>query len=470
MTNLTLHHDDVVHIFIEDTILGHYLGRFAFGWLHFYSQNHYVMPFLQLAEGMLLMAIYGVAIARFWGATRAVDIALIASVMCVFPYMAHVYQYNTSMAPFPAAHLLVALAVIASVQARIGYVVVSAILYVAAFAIYQAVGANAATILVIWLASRLVFGSEDEESAPRLIKATASALISVIAGGVIYLLVVSTMHLAPDTIHSSDDAFHLRDALDFAHSIPEVWNGTRAFFRWPENYYPGYLKWLQLVFIAGAALVCVWIPGRLWRKAAAIGFLLAALFTPRAIQLLHWKGHYHSLTLTGYAVLIGGAVMFVMRTGRDAVRNAAIVIAGFLVGGYVLQCNWISTVNYLNTMAHFATMTQVLAEVRSIRDAHWDGKKIVVVGSYDPASEYPFKPSSGVATKFIDASHMGFLARLMRDPATFVAADDTMPTVLKYAETHPAWPAPGSVGVVDGMGVVVFSKGDAQEQPPPPER
>jgi len=26
MTNLTLHHDDVAHIFIQDTILGHYLG------------------------------------------------------------------------------------------------------------------------------------------------------------------------------------------------------------------------------------------------------------------------------------------------------------------------------------------------------------------------------------------------------------------------------------------------------------
>ena len=52
MTNLTLNHDDVWHIFIQDTILNHYLGRFGFGWLYVYTQNHYIMPFLQLAEGI----------------------------------------------------------------------------------------------------------------------------------------------------------------------------------------------------------------------------------------------------------------------------------------------------------------------------------------------------------------------------------------------------------------------------------
>jgi hypothetical protein len=146
------------------------------------------------------------------------------------------------------------------------------------------------------------------------------------------------------------------------------------------------------------------------------------------------------------------------------VRNLSIVFSMLLIAGYVLQCNWISTVNYLNTTAHFATLTQVLARVRSIPDARWDGKKIVVVGRYDPPSDYPFKLAAGVATKFMDAQHMENLARLMRDEATFVAADETMPKVLEYAATHSPWPDPGSVGVVDGMGVVVFSKPGAVPQ------
>ena len=59
MTNLTLHHDDVSHIFIQSTILGHYLGRFGFGWLHYYGQNAYIMPFLQMVEGIMLMSAFG---------------------------------------------------------------------------------------------------------------------------------------------------------------------------------------------------------------------------------------------------------------------------------------------------------------------------------------------------------------------------------------------------------------------------
>jgi len=73
-------------------------------------------------------------------------------------------------------------------------------------------------------------------------------------------------------------------------------------------------------------------------------------------------------------------------------------------------------------------------------------------------SEYPFKTATGVATRFMDAKHMDLLARLMRDQATFVAADGAMPKVLEFAATHPQWPHPASVGVVDGMGVVVFAK------------
>jgi hypothetical protein len=363
------------------------------------------------------------------------------------------------MAPFPAAHLLVALAVVFSVRATIIHTAIAALLYVAAFSIYQAVVANAATILVVWLLARLLFGGEDEDLlAPKTVKATLAALLSVLAGGLVYLAAVAAMHLQPDTIHSSDEAFHLRDALDWSHAIPEVWLGTRNFFRWPENYFPEYLKVVQLAFLGAAALFCVWVPGGAWRKVAAVALLVLASFTPRALQLLHWKGHYHSLTLTAYAVLIGGAVMIVNRAGNTIVRNVSIVFATFLVAGYVVQCNWISTVNYLNTIAHVTTLTQVLAQLRSVPEARWDGKKIAVVGTYEPPSDYPFKPAGGVATKYLDAKHMENLARMIRDEATFVAADDKMPKVLEYAATHPAWPGPGSVGVVDGVGVVVFSK------------
>jgi hypothetical protein len=459
MTNLTLHHDDVIHFFIQDTILGHFLGRFGHGWLHYYTQNHYFMPFLQMLEGMVLMSVYGVLVAHFWGLRRTVDIALAAAIMCVFPYMAHIYQYNTTMAAYPAAHLLAALAVILAVRATPLHVAVASLLYVAAFSIYQAVIANAATIFVIWLLSRHLFADECEGLLSRpTLRATVAVVASALAGGLIYLGIVSLMHLEPDTVHSSEEAFQLRGVLTPMQGIAEVWQGTRSFFVWPENYFPDYLKALQGALLAVAGLFCLWLPRRPGAKLAAAALLVLACFTPRVLQLLAPKGHFHSLTLTGYAVLLAGATMIVHRGGRTLTRNLTMVATTILLAGYVMQCNWISTVNYLNTLAHYTTLTQVLARVRSIPDAQWDGRKIAVVGSYDMSTDYPYKPATGVASRFMDAEHMDLLARLMRDEATFVAADETMPKVLEFAAAHPSWPNPASVGVVDGMGVVVFAK------------
>ena len=190
---------------------------------------------------------------------------------------------------------------------------------------------------------------------------------------------------------------------------------------------------------------------------AAVVLLVLAAFAPRILQLVHPEGQYHALTLTAYAVLIAGAVMIVIRGARTLTRNAAIIVTVFLVAGYVMQCNWISTVNYLNTFAHFDTLTQVLARLRSLPDAGWDGKKIVVVGRYEMPTTYPFATRDAVAPKFLDAQHMTYMARLLRDEATFVSADTTMPRVLEYARSHPPWPNPASVTIVDGMGVVVLS-------------
>ena len=459
MTNLTLHHDDLMHFFIQDTILGHFLGRFGHGWLHYYTQNHYFMPFLQMLQGILLMSAYGVLVAHFWGLRRTVDIALVSAILCVFPYMAHIYQYNTTMAAYPAAHLLVALAVVLATRATAIRVATASLLYMAAFSIYQAVVANAATIFVIWLLSRHLFAVEGEGLlARKTARATIAVVVSVAAGGLIYLVAVSLMNLEPDTIHSSEEAFHLRGVLTPLQGIAEIWQGTRSFFLWPENYFPDYLKALQVAFLAVAGIFCLWLPARPGGKIAAAALLLLATFTPRILQLLAPKGHFHTLTLTGYAVVIAGAMMIVNRAGRTVTRNVSILLSAILISGYVMQCNWISTVNYLNTLAHYTTLTQVLARVRSIPDAQWDGRRIAVVGAYDMSSDYPFKPATGVANKFMDAKHMDLLARLLRDQATFVAADETMPKVLEFAASHPQWPHPASVGVVDGMGVVVFAK------------
>lgn len=459
MSNLTLHHDDVTHIFIEDDILGYYLGRFGFGKLHFYAQNAYIMPFLQMVEGMVLMTFYGLLISRFWGVRNLLDIILISSVLCVFPYMAQIYQYNTSMGPFTLAHLLVAIAVILSTRVNIVYIVISAILYTAAFSIYQGVVANSATILFIWILSALLFPKTGRPFySMAMLKSLLAAIVSVITGGIIYIALVSTMNLNFDSYQSAGKAFSIGDSLNLIYAISEVFNGTRSFYLWPENYFPDYLKKLQLVLLLIASILCIWLPKNAIGKINAILLMSIAVFVPRILQLLHPEGTYHNLTLTAYAVVIAGAVMVISRSGIIFIRNGSVVLLFFLISGYILQCNWISTVSYLNTLAHYTTMTQLLSRIRSLPNEEWDGKKIAVVGTYDMRSDYPFKPATGVATEYLDASHMQKLARLMREDVTFVKASTDTPGAFNFASRNSPWPNPNSVGVIDGIGVVVLSK------------
>ena len=204
--------------------------------------------------------------------------------------------------------------------------------------------------------------------------------------------------------------------------------------------------------------MCLWLPRSPGGKIAAIAMLAIASLTPRLLQILHPEGVYHNLTLTAYGVVIAGAVMIINRAAHTAIRNLSIVLSFFLIAGYIMQCNWISTVNYLNTQAHYSTLTQVLARIRSLPGDDWNGKNIVVVGKYKMSSNYPFKSATGVAVSFMDAFHMQHLANLMRDDVAFTGADDTTPEALEYAATHPSWPHPASVGVINGTGVVVLSE------------
>jgi hypothetical protein len=99
-------------------------------------------------------------------------------------------------------------------------------------------------------------------------------------------------------------------------------------------------------------------------------------------------------------------------------------------------------------------LAQVVVRASSLPDK----KKIVVVGKYKMSSDYPFECANGVAVSYMDAFHMRHLANLMRDDVSFVDIDNTMPEVLEYAATHAPWPSSASVGTVNGMGVIVFSK------------
>lgn len=458
MTNLTFHHDDAAYIFVDDARIGRSLGRFGFGLLHYYTQNAYIMPFLQLAQAIVLMALYGLAIGRLWQLERSLDIGLVAAVVCVFPYMAQIYQYNFCTMPFALAHLLVALAVLLSVRTTVLAVIGAALLYAATFSVYQAVLANAATLAAFWLLHRILFAQETGGRAALLALArpTASAAVAVVLGGLLYLAIVAVSGKSVSSYQGADEAFSMRLTLDPALLASLLNQGSRAFFIWPEHYFPGYLKALQLVLVAAAGLACLLVPRTWAARAAAMGVFGLALIAPRALHLLHPGGHFHQLTLTAYAVAVAGSLAVVLRSAPILLRNAAALVAALVVAGYVVQCNWISTVNHQNTTAHFSQATQILARARSLHDPSWDGKTLVVAGTLKLYDGYPFRRTTGVATDFISAAHLQYVTRLLRDTAKIVPVEEATATVQAAAAQLPSWPHPGSVIVVDGVALAVL--------------
>lgn len=458
MANLTLHHDDVNQIFIQSTILGHYLGRFGAGWLHYYTQGAHFMPFLQMAQGIVLMAIYGVLVAHFWGVRRTLDLVLVASVMCVFPYMAQVYQYNTTMATYSVAHLLAAVAVILSSRATLRHVILAALAYVAAFSIYQSVIANAAAIFCVWLLGRAILGEASGGLFSRdTLRSIVAAVLAVGAGGVIYVAAVGQMNLQFDAYQGAGEAFSFKHGLQLSLALPEILKGTRAFFFWPENYFPDFLKKLQLVFLAGAGLLCVWLPKGIVNKVAALVLLLLCLLMPRVLQLLHPTGHFHNLTLTAYAVVVAGLLMIVLRSGFERLRNAFVLLAALLLAGYLVQSNWISTVGHLNTKAHYAAMNRIIVQLNALPPEGWDGKTVAVQGQHPMYTKYPYKRATGIASEFIDASHMQLLSWLLREDMVFIDIQDAPAVVQAHAAGRPPWPQSGSLSVSNGMAVLVLS-------------
>jgi hypothetical protein len=457
MTNLTIHHDDVWSIFIQDTILGRYLGRFGLGLFNYYGQGAYFMPFLQMFQAIVFMTAYGMVISRLWGLRKTMDIAIVSSILCVFPYMAQIYQYNVAMASYSLAHLLAAVAVSWSIRSTPRYLAGAAALYVAAFSIYQSVIANAGVIYCFWTICEILREPKQEVNVFRSWRrSTLGVLMAVGLGSGIYLILVSFYNITFDSYQAAEEGFNLEQLLGITYALNEIIEGTKSFFLWPENYFPYYLKILQLIFVITAAVVCLWLPKSVSRKIAAVAMLVIATFVPRILQLIHPSGTYHALTLTSYAVVIAGCTMVINRVGLK-MRNASVIVSIGLILGFIMQCNWISTVNHLNTFAHYTTLTQILARISSLPSEKPGEEKVIVVGEYKMPSDYPFKRATGVATNYINAKGMQHLARLMRQKTVFIDVDHTMQDVLDYAVAHASWPDFESVNIVNGTKVVVLS-------------
>jgi hypothetical protein len=366
--------------------------------------------------------------------------------------MGNLFAYNVTMATLPVAYFLAASAVVLSTRVTPLATFVAALLYVGAFSIYQSVVANAASIFAVWMLVKLLSQNKGLfDFLKEIWRPVMAATISVICGGGLYIAIVLFMDIKFDDYQAAGEAFSLNTKSNIWDALTGVIDGTRAFFIWPENYFPGYLKKLQLLLVASAALVCIWLPKDLFSKVTAAVLFVLVVLSPRIVQFIHPQGTYHSNALTAYAVTIAGCVMIIIRATKPILRNTSAVLTMVLLGGYIVQCNWISTVNYLNTLAHYTALTQILTRVKSLPSKQWDGRNVFIVGSYKMRPDYPYKRATGVATTYLDAPHIN------HEDYVFTEADETTPAVLQYSKMVSPWPNSDSVSVFAGSAIVVLS-------------
>lgn len=458
MANLSFHHDDVIQFFRPDATLGHQLGRIGYSWLHFYVEGNYYLPFLQLLQGILCTSVYALLAASAWRIERSADIAAVGAVICIYPYMAQLYQYDTSAFPFALAHLLAGLAALSTLRSTVARVLAAAALYAAAFSIYQSVIANALCLMAFAMVVRAMktrasgnFVSRDN------LRDALGALLAVIGGGLLYLLLIKVSGIHIDSYQDADKAFSLSDGIQPALAFERLVTGSRNSLLWPENYFPLWLKQIQIALLLVAGTVCALVPRTASAKAGALVFFGLGVLAPRALQMLHPTGSFHNLTLTAYATLTAASLMIVLHAGATLLRNLAIVAALVLNFGYLLQANWMSTVNGLNWTAHQITMSQILARVQQLPTNDWDGKTVAVVGRLEFPDRYPFAKQTGMAVSFVDEEHFTNLSRLMRQDLQVRRSRDLPEAMRRRAAATAPWPAVESVSAVDGMALVVLS-------------
>ncbi len=352
----------------------------------------------------------------------------------------------------PLAHSLSALSVLFAIRSNRRLILLSGFFLFIAFSVYQSVAANALTLFLIWMLVSIVFddrlGSVFLQPMVRSIYAFSTA--SFLAG-IGYISSVLLLGISLSSYQGADKAFDFNESVNmdisyFFNALYDILTGSRSFYFWPENYFPLYLKYAQLIFLFTAAALCVYLPRNTKSKIAAVLIFSIALIAPRFLQLLHSEGQFHNLTLTAYALVVSACIAIVLRTGKIILRNLTIVTSIFIIAGYIEQCNWISSINYLNSQAHYATLTQILARIRSLEDkeSNWDGKKAFIFGSYEMPEYRIFKKAAGVAPNFIRPQEIQDFSHVLRDEMIFLNKDQVSPRVIQFVSERPSWPHPAS--------------------------
>lgn len=429
------------------------------------------IPLLQQCMASLIQVGNGIAFARMTGAKAPAEIVLGASLVTLHPFILDYYGYAGDHLPFVIGDALI-LGALALAQRGWGGLLAAVLLVSAALGIYQAKIALLATVaLLLCLVWLLSIAAGEMNWREGLRRARALALAATL-GCVVYLVqlrLMTSLMPGPETQH-----FALRlqtnGVAEAIAMVPLIFGNMRL--RLFAEYAVYGRQFAGLPGLVGALFLlrCGYVLARSKaRSRLGLALLLAALvlLVPLAIYaafLVSQNSYWHSSRFhVGQAYLLAFMVMLLGRGSAGLPRKLWVACGAALVGWFVILDARTLHGALLDRMQEMAIVERVLARVE--RDPNYPGAThpLAIFGStprtWPALIAPPWRP--GFAhVNFIEPAFIFYRqAELLNFLAGREAFSYPSPAQLaearRHAEAMPAWPAEGSMKILENGTVVV---------------
>lgn len=406
-----------------------------------------------------LQALNGVLFARICGIERALHIALVAALLCLYPAFLDYYSFNIDHVTFVLGDTLALLGLRAALlhPDLLRGVGRPALYFMLSLACYQPKVALVGTLCVVFFASSLARRPTPASMREVLVTGARAAAIGV-AGLVLYFL---SMKLTVS--YDIGQRAYLNTP---AQMLAETWAayGKVVAYYWAGSaYLPLVLRWLPLAILVLGAIALRARLGATW-GAQVVALSLIALVLPLALRAAYiinettWVGAGRITFAHGYA-LIFGLICVLKRWPRLGTGLGAILLYFSAVTG-----SQETNAAAMKTVYESAMVNRIAARIEQVTpDLLQSQHPVAIFGHYPAFPRDRYLRTSDDVLRVHIASPMFEVYRHTEILNFFFGTDVVIsPTVAQmelaasFAATMPPWPAVDSVRLQNGTIVVLL--------------
>lgn len=257
-------------------------------------------------------------------------------------------------------------------------------------------------------------------------------------------------------VHTSLLLEHPGDRLGFLYDeVVAIFSGSASVYGTP-------LGAVGVVIVLGATGIIgsATAPGRIWREGTTLVLSLLVLFVPIAMMAIGPDLPLRSLVGVPYAVWLFGVLSMSHRLNIP--RLAAGLVAAFTAFQFAYLLSMYAA-NTAITQGHDRALAEAVYERIAAANEDFDRRKTYLVDFFGSKSidmkRYPSAPTSTLGRTFFDWDGgnaqriVAYMTLLGYENLSTVSADRRRRLTSDF-EPMPAWPAAGSVKVVDGVTLV----------------